>query len=111
MIEIITREYLETNITEPIYMVIPADPPEKYVVIEKTGESEENHIKTATLAVQSYADSMYDAMMLSSRVVDALKNMIERGDISAVSATDYNYTDTTTKKFRYQATCEVVYFE
>lgn len=111
MIEITTRDYLKSIFEEEVYLAVPPKPPAKYIVIEKTGANESNFIKTATLAIQSYADTMYDAMSLSNAVVEAMKNMITRGDISSVKAHDYNFTDTTTKKYRYQATCEVVYFD
>lgn len=111
MIEIITRDYLKSIFDEEVYLAVPAKPPAKYIVVEKTGANESNHIKTATLAVQSHASTMYEAMELSARVVNAMKNMITLGEISSVNAHDYNYTDTATKQYRYQATCEVVYFE
>lgn len=37
MIEIVIKEYLESVLSVPVYLVIPVDPPATYVSIEKTG--------------------------------------------------------------------------
>ena len=44
MIETIVSEYLQQRVKEKVYMEVPEKPPERYVIIEKTGGSKENHI-------------------------------------------------------------------
>ena len=90
MIEKTILDYLSDCLPDvPVYMEVPADRPAVFVVIEKTGSSRINHIDSATIAVQSYAASLYDAAALNS---------------------DYNYTDTTSKHYRYQAVFDVTFY-
>lgn len=110
MIEKIIYDYLiSKNI--PAYMQIPADPPEEYVLIEKTGSRKRNHIKSATIALQSYAGSLYSAAMLNEEVKDAMDEAIALNGISNTSLnSDYNFTDTNTKKYRYQAVYDITHY-
>ena len=110
MIEKTIYDYLVSK-NIPVYMQIPANPPEEYVLIEKTGSGKRNHIKSATIALQSYAGSLYSAAVLNERVKDAMDEAIELNDISNTSLnSDYNFTDTTTKKPRYQAVYDITHY-
>ena len=41
-----------------------------------------------------------------------MENIIDRNDISKCTLnSDYNYTDTARKKYRYQAVYDIVYFK
>lgn len=112
MIEKIMLDYLSANLTVPVFMEEPVDDLASYVVLEKTGSSEENHIPTATIAVQSYGGSLYDAASLNESVKTIMKDAIQLDTISAIRLnSDYNFTDTTTKKYRYQALFVVTYLE
>lgn len=83
-----------------------------FVLIDKTGSSEKNKIKSATFAIQSYAKSLYEAACLNERVKKAMEDMAGQKNISKVSLnTDYNYTDEKTKEYRYQAVYDLVYME
>ena len=111
MIEIIVREHLQELLDAPVYLEIPDDAPEKYVTVEKTGSSETNHILSATFAIQSRADSMYEAASLNEKVKAAMKRIIERDEISRSTLnSDYNFTDVITKKYRYQAVYDLKYY-
>ena len=84
---------------------------QEYIVIEKTGSGQTNHIKRATLAVQSYSSSLYQAASVNERVKEAMERIIEMDDISKCELnSDYNYTDTARKKYRYQAVFDIVHF-
>ena len=73
-------------------------------MIEKTGTSKINFVYEATFAIQSYSTTLLKACELNEKVKQAMDSMIERSDIAKVSLnSDYNFTDTTTKKYRYQA--------
>lgn len=111
LIEQTVIEYLADNLSVPVYAEVPEDPPSQYVLVEKTGSGQTNHISSATLAVQSYADSLFDAATLSHEICDLLWDMTSLTSISRVEVTDYNYTDTQTKKYRYQAVLDVVYYD
>ena len=106
MIEEKVREYLEDKLDIPVRMEEEPGLPEEYVLIEKTGSGEENHIASATLAIQSYG-----AASLNERVKEAMEKIVEMDDISKCQLnSDYNYTDTTRKKYRYQAVYDMVHF-
>ena len=110
MIETIILNYLLNKLSEPVYMERPVDHPAKYVLLEKTGSSVEDHIRTATFAVQSYGQTMYDAAELNERVKEALEASITLPEIfRAKLNSDYNYTDTASKVYRYQAVFDFVY--
>lgn len=112
MVEKIMLDYLSENLTVPVFMEEPVDDLASYVVLEKTGSSEANHIPTATIAVQSYGGSLYDAASLNESVKAIIKDAIQLDTISAIRLnSDYNFTDTTTKKYRYQALFVVTYLE
>lgn len=110
MIEKIILDYLTKALGVPCYMEKPKDK-DTFVVIEKTGSSEENHIKSATLALQSYAPSLYKAASLNEKVKEAMDSSISLSSISRAKCnSDYNFSNTTTKEYRYQAVYDVVYY-
>lgn len=112
MIEKTVIEYLDGLDDLSAYAERPENPPEEYLIIEKVGGGEDNHIDRATIAVQTYADSLFRAAEICREVELAMKDIT---DISTVSRcklnTSYNYTDTESKKYRYQAVFDLVYME
>lgn len=110
MIETTVLDYLSGELAEPCYMEVPSNPPETFVVIEKTGSSRTDHVNTATLAIQSYAGSLEQAAELNDRVKTAMDNITTLADIGGVKLnSDYNFTNTQTKKYRYQAVYVLTY--
>lgn len=110
MIEKTVLDYLNNELSVPVYMEKPADPPAEYVLIEKTGGGMENCIFTATLAVQSIAASLYRAALLNDTVIDAMLSIWKYQDISRSHLnSNYNFTDTRTKEYRYQAVFDLVF--
>lgn len=110
MIEIVLLNYLKEVLSVDVFMEIPPDPPETYVRIEKTGSSEEEYIETATFALQSYADSMYEAVLLNREVIDKMRKIITLDEVFKVKLnSDYNFTDPSTKKYRYQCIFDITY--
>ena len=104
----IVKDYLQSSLGIPVRLEEEDDLGNEYVLIEKTGSSTENHIASATLAVQSYSASLYGAASLNERVKEAMEKIIELDDISKCELnTDYNYTDTARKKYRYQAVYDI----
>ena len=111
MIEEIVRDYLLAGLSVPVYVDVPAEPPESYVVIERTGGGETDHIRSAMVAIQSYGASRYDAATLHEDVLLLLKNLIELENVSASDLNaEYDYTDTTTNRYRYQAVFDIIYY-
>lgn len=114
MIEEIIKEYLSnsTEITQPVYLEHPQNPPEEYFIIEKTSTSRENFVETATFAIQSYASSLFKSCQMNEKVKKTMDDAILLKEIAGVHLiSDYNYTDTTTKKYRYQAVFQLSVWE
>lgn len=110
MIEKTVLDYLNDVLDVPAYTEKPEEEPEEYVLIEKTGSSSENHIYSATIVLQSYASSMYLAAVLNEKVKAAMNNIIVLDAVSEVKLnTDYNFTDQTKKRYRYQAVFDLFY--
>ena len=113
IIEEYVRDYLTTILNEPVFMEIPKkDIPDKFYLIEKTGGSMANHIKTSTLTIQSYGNSLYEASVLNEQLKFAMEyKVIGLPEIASIDLDgDYNFTDTTTKKYRYQAVFNIVHY-
>lgn len=111
MIEKIIRDYLNKEQSTPAY--VEKQPDEKtYYLIQKTGSKKENKINTATIAIQSYATSKYEAAKLNDILISIMDLAIKENNISSVELnSDYDYTDTTTKEYRYQAVFNITYFD
>lgn len=111
MVEKIVKDYLQSNLEMPVRLEEDDDLGKEYVLIEKTGSGVEDHIKRATLVVQSYSMSLYGAAELNERVKEAMEKIIELDDICRCNLnSDYNYTDTNRKKYRYQAVFDIVHY-
>ena len=81
-------------------------------MLEKTGESRENYINTAILAVQSYAPTLLHAAELNEQVKTAMFRAAQLPGVAAVHLnSDYNFTDASSKTYRYQAVFDVTYYD
>lgn len=104
MIELTILNHLKTQLADPVYLEKPEPAPTRYVLFEKVNSGRENRLPSSTFAFQSYAESLYEAAMLNERVKAAVDSLITLNEISSVRLnSDYNFTDTTTKQYRYQA--------
>lgn len=114
MIEQIIYDYLKTSLSGdeiPVYMERPATSPSCYVLIEKTGGGEDNHIQRATLAVQSINTSLLNTAVLNEKVKEFMRAAISLDKIAKVECnSDYNFTDSSTKTYRYQAVFDIKYY-
>ena len=103
-------DYLDTNLDVPVVMEVP-EQTTGYVLIDQTGSSRTNHIITTTFAIQSYGDSLYDAMLLNEEVKTAMVGFAELDEITRVELdTDYNFTNTATKQYRWQAVFSITHY-
>lgn len=112
MIEKILLDYLNEALQVPVYMEIPSPmPSSQFVVLEKTGGGMENHIFSATMAVQSYGQSLLAAAELNELVKSALLYGSVPQEISSVTLnSDYNYTDPDLRVPRYQAVYDITHY-
>lgn len=111
MIELVIKQFLDNHLSVPSFLERPKKLPESYVLFEKTGSSKSNHLQAAIFAFQSYAPSMYEAAVLNEEVKKTVEEMIELDEISKIKLnSDYNFTDTTTKEYRYQAVFDINHY-
>lgn len=110
MIERTVIEYLQSHIEIPCYLEIPLKPPDRFVVLEKTGSSVSNLINTATIAIQSYGKTLAETIDLNENIKETMAGIINLDEIGGCHLnSDYNFTDTQTKKYRYQAVFDITY--
>ena len=114
-IEYTVLNYLNDALSERninAYLEEPIKPEDVYVLIEKTGSMETNHINHATFAVQSYGKSMKDAIDLNELVKELMAAFPASTRYFVFSCdlnSDYNFTDTETNRYRYQAVFDITY--
>lgn len=118
MIELTLLNYLKSVLSVPVEMEKPtSNELVEYVLIQKTGSSQTNHINTAVFVIQSYSDTLYDAALLNEIVKNAMiGNGVDQYGITATTNissctlnSDYEYSDLTTKEYRYQAVFDLVF--
>lgn len=115
MVETIIKNFLSSKLSVPVLMEVPKNPASSFVLIEKTGSSRVNHIDSSIVTIQSYATSMYQAALLNDEVkhwmLDGLEGLITINEVASVILnSDYNFTDTSEKRYRYQALFEITHY-
>lgn len=113
MIELDIMAYLAERCGVSAYLEEPADPPSRYILVERTGHSGDEKLASAMLIVQSYAPSLLKAAELSALARKAMYHAAEElSQITRCKCTgDYNFTDTQTHRYRYQAVYDITYYE
>lgn len=112
MIEKVVIDYLNTD-SVPAYAERPeVEPAKPYLLIEKTGSTLVNHIASATIAVQSWAQTLAEAADLNEEVKAAMEGITDLDAIASCRLnSDYNFTSTALKAYRYQAVFTITYYE
>lgn len=91
-----------------VYAEVPEDAPAEFWTIEQTGSDTRDRITTTTVAIQSWADSMLRAAEMNDQIKEAMEHLPEINEVSACRLqSDYNFTNTTKKKYRYQAVFDI----
>ena len=118
LIEATVISYLMTALeTENVYAERPTAGngtlPEEYYIVERTGGGERNHIQNAMIAVQSVSSvSLLRAARMNRAAVRAMRSITETEDVSSCRLNaDYNFTDTESKQYRYQAVFDMTFME
>ena len=116
MIEVIVLNYLlEQNIEgieQNIFLEVPEQKPDRYILIEKTGSGRENRIDSASFAVQSISQN---SLLEAAQINEAVKAVMDdfAGNSSEIYSCrlngDYNFTNPSTKEYRYQAVFNLYY--
>lgn len=111
VIEEIVQKYLLRKLNYPVLTERPEKAKAPYVLIEKTGSGKSEHICSSTIALQSYADSLYQAAILNEQVKEAMDTLACIDEICRSQLnSDYNFTDPTTKQYRYQAVYDIIHY-
>ena len=105
--------YLQEKLSAEVFLERPAkNIPKSYVIIERVGGMEKNLISQATIAIKSIAPTLFRAASLDHDVVTAMRDFAAVTNVSSCSLNaDTNFTDTTTKEYRYQSTYIITYME
>ena len=111
MIELVIKKFLDANLNVSSFFEHEKDMPESFVIIEKTGSGGSDYTHSATFAFQSYAPSLQQSAELNELVKKTVEQLVTVNEVSGVHHnSDYNFTDTETKKYRYQAVYDINYF-
>ena len=111
MIEETILNYLKFQLSVDVFMQEPETKPDSYVLMEKTGSDRKNGLNASTFAFQSYGQSLYAAAALNELTKASVDGLIALKSIASVNLnTDYNFTDTTTKRYRYQAVYDIKHY-
>ncbi|MGX7088112.1 hypothetical protein [Gemella morbillorum] len=111
MIELIVKNYLSTKLEIPIVFEHQKNLPKRFILIQKTSGSRENFLNSSTIAIQSYAESVFESAKLNEKIKNLMYDLITVDEVSSVDLnSDYNFTDTETKQYRYQAIFDIHYY-
>lgn len=105
MIEKTVLNYLMGNLECSVYVGEPERKEGCYVTIEKTENSRYLYVEETVISIVSWADSIYEAAKLNKEVKDTMLLMADaEATVSSCELnSDYAFTDTTLKKYGYQA--------
>ena len=102
--EEIVLNYLLNRLDVPICTERPEEKTAKYIIVEKIGSSNSNTIVSSTIAVKSYASTLYGAAELNEDMKEVMAELVLLDEIIKCELnTDYNFTDPDTKEYLYQA--------
>ena len=108
MIELVILNHLKDGLHVPVFMEKPTNAPSEYVLFEKTGGGRNETMPSATFAFQSYSTSLFKTPVLNEAVKNEVDHLVLLDEIRVITLnTDYNFTDTTTKQYRYQALYDI----
>ena len=111
MIEIIIKNFVEAQLSVPVFMEYPNNAPERFVILDRSDTNRENHIETSLFVAQSYAESKLEAAKLNKRVKAVMDSLINLDEVSCSELnSDYPFPDTTRKQHRYQAVYNITHY-
>ena len=111
MIEEIVLNYLSEALRVPARMEEQEGIGAEYVLVEKTGGGGNEYLKHSTVAIKSISTSLHKAAELNETVEEEMRKIISLDDVTKCELnSDYNYTDTKKKKYRYQAIFDITHY-
>ena len=84
----------------------------EYILIQRTGGGKTNQVDRATYVIQSIS---VISKLRAAQICEAVKEAMEEfeqedGIFSCDINSDYDFTNTSTKEYRYQAVFDITYF-
>ena len=111
MIEKTVLDYLNSVLSYPAFMEEDGAVPSEFVLIQKGDSTTENFVTTALIVITSHGSSLFAAATMNEEVIKAMTNLRASEQVSACRlVTDYNYTDTASKRYRYQAVFNITHY-
>ena len=113
MVELTVFEWLKKKLPGiKVYIEEPKNASDKFVLVEKTGGTESVGLNTATFAVQTYGKTRYEAAELNEKVKEVMYKMAGSDSVATKVElnSDYNFTDLTTKRYRFQSVYDITYY-
>lgn len=113
MIEKTVIAYLKKKFPDEIVKAeVPKGMPDRFITVEKTGSQQIGiGLFQSTLAVQSWDTTRMKAAELSEEVCNAMRSMPDEEDeVTRSTGADYDFTDTATKRYRYQAVFTLTHY-
>lgn len=114
MIEKAIRDYLInkaiTGITNNIFMQVPENKPDKYVLIQKTAGYIEDQLGHATIIIQTIAPSKYEAAQMCEAIVKEMRTCTDDEVGTCTVSGFYDFPNTQTKENRYQAVFLIAHY-
>lgn len=107
MIETSVLEHLEETLSVPVRMEIPANRPEKFIVVTKTGGGESDKIRSAMIVLDCFDSSMLGAAQLCEDAIEAMGAF--EGCSGCHLNSSYNDTDTASRRYCYGALFDIYY--
>lgn len=104
------RDHINSKSAVKAYTERQSELSGKFIVLEKTNGGKRDRLRSATIALQSYAPSLAEAMELNEQIIPIMEALALDESIGSVSLnSDYPFPDTRTKEYRYQAVYNIIY--
>ncbi len=111
MIEKTVLDYLTGALTDPVYVEKPESPPARYHLVQQTGGGARGRLFTAMVAVQSYAESRYEAGLMNDGVIAAMDGLPALPEIAGCRLNAaYPFPDPERKEHRFQAVFDITHY-
>lgn len=102
--------WLSGKLTVPVSGDVPTPMPASFVTLERVGAETVEHIRHASIAIRTWAQTRAAAGRLCELVEQTMEELTAETEISSCKLENsYNDTDLDTKTPRYQAIFEIVY--
>lgn len=110
-IESFIIQHLNQSLDEvSAYGLVPAERPNTFVVLERTGGTIEHFLHHSFFVTDCYGETLEEAVNLSEKVIEAMKTLPLHGRVTHVSINSiYNDTDTETHEYKYGVLFEVTH--